>query len=141
MPRHATSGRKGARRTSDRPAGTSRSGKLALVAGRRGGRQLRLRQQLGFTRPQFARLVPISERSLAEIENGKPPGEATSRSLTQLQRLVAALEEVMERRSTGTWLAAPNEAFDGLKPMEVIERGETDRIWSMIYQLRSGAPF
>ena len=42
--------------------------------------------------------------------------------------------------SIGTWLQIPNEAFDGLKPLEVIDRGEIDRLWSMIYDLRSGVP-
>jgi hypothetical protein len=36
------------------------------------------------------------------------------------------------------WLATPNEAFDGLKPLEVIERGEIDRLWNMIFHLESG---
>ena len=31
-------------------------------------------------------------------------------------------------------------AKGGLKPIEVIERGEVDRIWQMIYYLRSGVP-
>lgn len=38
------------------------------------------------------------------------------------------------------WLTAPNDAFDGLKPLEVIERGESDRIWQMIFLMRSGSP-
>lgn len=125
----------------DRSASPSARGGLPLVAGRRGGRQLMIRQRLGFTRPQFARLVPVSERSLAEIEKGKPAGEAVKRSVTQIQRLVTALEEVMERQAVGPWLTTPNEAFGGLKPLEIVERGETDRIWTMIYQLRSGTPF
>ena len=29
-------------------------------------------------------------------------------------------------------------AFDGLKPLEVIERGEIDRLWNMIFYLESG---
>ena len=32
----------------------------------------------------------------------------------------------------------PNAAFDGLKQMEVIERGEIDRLWNMVFELRSG---
>ena len=40
-----------------------------------------------------------------------------------------------------SWLKQANDAFDGLKPIEVIERGEIDRIWSMIFQLRSGNPY
>ena len=31
-------------------------------------------------------------------------------------------------------------AFAGLKPVEVIERGESDRLWEMVYYLRSGVP-
>ncbi|MEX0713900.1 MAG: antitoxin Xre/MbcA/ParS toxin-binding domain-containing protein [Pirellulales bacterium] len=38
------------------------------------------------------------------------------------------------------WLQAPNDAFDGLKPLEVIERGQVDRIWRTIYLLESGVP-
>lgn len=34
----------------------------------------------------------------------------------------------------------PNDAFDRLKPVEVIERGEIDPVWSMIYLPRSGVP-
>jgi hypothetical protein len=38
------------------------------------------------------------------------------------------------------WLETPNEAFDGSTPLQVIERGESDRLWRMIYFLRSGEP-
>jgi hypothetical protein len=32
----------------------------------------------------------------------------------------------------------PNPAFDGLKPLEVIEGGEIERLWTMIFYLESG---
>ena len=51
---------------------------------------------------------------------------------------VNALAEVVEPEMIGEWMKTPNEAFDGLKPLEVIERGEADRIWQMIYEMRSG---
>ena len=40
----------------------------------------------------------------------------------------------------GGCMATPNDAFNGLKPLEVMERGEVDRIWQMIFVLRSGVP-
>jgi hypothetical protein len=46
----------------------------------------------------------------------------------------------MRAEFIGSWLKTPNEAFSGLKPIEVIERGEVDRIWRMIYELESGIP-
>ena len=57
------------------------------------------------------------------------------------EQLFTALEEVVESSAINAWLTTPNEAFDGLKPLDVIERGEIDRIWQMIYQLRSGVAF
>jgi hypothetical protein len=60
--------------------------------------------------------------------------------LHELQRLTGALAEVMREESIGKWLQTANSAFDGLKPVEIIDRGESDRIWSMIYFLRSGVP-
>jgi hypothetical protein len=36
------------------------------------------------------------------------------------------------------WFATPNDAFGGLKPLEVIERGERTRLWDMVYRLQAG---
>jgi hypothetical protein len=60
--------------------------------------------------------------------------------LIELKRLTNALSEVIRQDAIGTWLQAPNQAFDGLKPLEVIHRGESDRLWTMIFFLRSGTP-
>jgi Antitoxin Xre/MbcA/ParS C-terminal toxin-binding domain len=73
-------------------------------------------------------------------EQATMPTESVARRLLELKRLTSALSEVMKKESLGKWLQTPNEAFDGLKPIEVIERGEIDRIWAMIYFLRSGVP-
>ncbi|REJ90781.1 MAG: DUF2384 domain-containing protein [Planctomycetota bacterium] len=80
----------------------------------------------------------MSTRNLASIESGKPPSAAVARQLKELQRVVDALSEVVQQDAIGPWMEQPNDAFDGLKPIEVIERGEVDRIWQMIFYLRSG---
>ena len=51
-----------------------------------------------------------------------------------------ALAEIMPPEHIAEWLDTPNNAFDKLKPLEVIERGEIDRIWRMVFLLRSGVP-
>ncbi len=111
-----------------------------LVAGRR-GQQLAIRHRLQFNRSLFARLIAISERSLASIESGKPAGESATRSIVELKRLVNAMAEVIDPTVLKDWMTAPNEAFGGLKPLELIERGEVDRIWRMIWELKSGMTF
>jgi DNA-binding transcriptional regulator YiaG len=98
------------------------------------------RKGLNLSQPVFARLLPLSVRSLATLESGSPPTEVVTRRLKELKRLVNALSEVMKMDSIGIWLQTPNEAFDELKPLEVIDRGEIDRLWSMIFSLRSGVP-
>lgn len=60
--------------------------------------------------------------------------------LLDLHRVVDALAEVMSAGAIGEWISTPNGAFNLLKPLEVIERGEIDRIWRMIFVLRSGTP-
>jgi len=100
----------------------------------------KLRRQLQLSQLILARLLAISVRSLASLESGGTATEPVARRVTELARLTDALSEVIKEDSIGKWLQNPNDGFDGLKPLEVIERGECDRIWSIIYFLRSGVP-
>jgi hypothetical protein len=59
---------------------------------------------------------------------------------SEMQSLKRALAELINPDAIGPWMDEPNDEFDGLKPSEVIERGEIDRIWALIYDLRSGSP-
>lgn len=100
----------------------------------------KLREKIGLKQPDFARLLGVSVRSLAKLESGQPPASSMTRRLNETQRLISALMESIKEKSLGKWLVTPNQAFDNLKPLEVIERGEPDRIWAMVYFLRSGVP-
>jgi DNA-binding transcriptional regulator YiaG len=100
----------------------------------------RVRQGFGLTRRVFSRLSGFSERAIAEWESGKPPKGSNGQRLAELERLQKALAKVIRPDSVAEWLETPNEKFRGLKPLEVIERGEVDRLWRMIYLLESGTP-
>jgi DNA-binding transcriptional regulator YiaG len=99
-----------------------------------------IRQSLGLTRRVFSRLSHCSERAIADWEGGQSLSTQSRQRMVELKRLQEALSKVVEPCYVGEWLQAPNDAFDGLKPLEVIERGETDRIWRMLYLLESGTP-
>ena len=131
---------KKARRTNSREKQSSQAGTLKLVSSARGGKMLALRSKLKLNRDVFARMLPVSTRSLATIESGEAPSEAVRRGIIELCRIVDALAEVITPETIGQWMTTPSDAFGGLKPLEVIERGEVDRIWQMIFLLRSGAP-
>jgi DNA-binding transcriptional regulator YiaG len=110
----------------------------ASHASRRGSAR-DLRSRLRLNQERFARLIPISTRSLASIELGGTASESVTRRLTEIRRVVDALAEVIDEEALGAWLLEPNQAFGELKPIEVIERGEVDRIWRMVYLMRSGS--
>jgi hypothetical protein len=92
------------------------------------------------TQKLFARACGLSERKLAELEGGAHPRAGQEQRLVELDRLRGSLAQVMRADAIGEWLVAPNPAFGGLKPLEVIERGEVDRLWRMVYELESGVP-
>jgi transcriptional regulator with XRE-family HTH domain len=97
-----------------------------------------LRQKFGLSRKIFSRLTGFSERAIANWESGGKPDEPGLRRIRETEHLQAKLAEVVQSEAIPDWLDAPNDAFDGLKPLEVIERGEVDRLWTMIFYLESG---
>jgi transcriptional regulator with XRE-family HTH domain len=102
---------------------------------------LDLRKKFGITQKTLAQLTSSSQRAVARWEAGEKPGDQTKRTLSELRRLYDGLSGVMKKDFIAEWLSTPNSAFDGLKPVEVIERGESDRIWRMIYYLEAGEAF
>jgi len=82
--------------------------------------------------------MAISERTLAKLERGQELNDSNKKHLSEIERLTEALEKVIDPDAVGRWLQQPNEALGGLKPLELVERGEIDRIWRMIFHLESG---
>jgi len=102
--------------------------------------RLELRDRLQMPRVMFGRVVNVSERTIAKVEAKAEQVEKLRRPYNEVYRLFQALTEVVDPVSLGGWFKSPNDAFDGLKPLEVIERGEIDRLWEMVFRLRSGMP-
>lgn len=100
---------------------------------RGGGPEEIRRQPAGFRtahRLLGAGLGPLGERG--------PAGRPGLRRIRETERFRERLAEVVRAEDIPQWLDTPNDAFGGLKPLEVIERGETDRLWNMIFYLESG---
>ena len=135
---------RGARGTSGRrvPSGriaTSRTSKGARAAPALTSAS-ELRGRLGLTRPVFARLVGVSERTVADWERASTPGASAKRALNELGSVVLACERVMKPESVGPWLVTANESLAGFKPIELIERGETERVLRALFFVEAGIP-
>lgn len=101
----------------------------------------RLRTDYGLSQGLLVRLSGYSPRAIANWESGSKATEPAARKFTELQRLFDAIANLtQDRREVAQWMLEPNEAFDGSTPLQVIERGETDRLWRMIHILESGEP-
>lgn len=129
-------------RTTTKSHGTAakKAAHAALLSKPNGRTAVRkLRQELGLNRKQFARLTAASERAVADWENDQPISPVNQKSLRESERLCRALAKVMKAEHIGEWLDTPNDAFAGLKPLDLVERGEVDRLWRMIFEVESGA--
>ena len=82
----------------------------------------------------------MSVRAIAAAERDQTDVGKLRRPYAEVARLYEALSEVVEPKAIGPWFVTPNEAFGGLKPMELIERGVIDRLWDMVYRLQTGMP-
>ena len=100
-----------------------------------------LREGFGVNQGMMVRLSGYSPRSIISWAKGTKVTRPAAMKFTELNRLFEALADLTQSREEVTaWLETPNEAFEGSTPLQVIERGESDRIWRMIYFLRSGEP-
>jgi DNA-binding transcriptional regulator YiaG len=99
-----------------------------------------VRKRFGVSQSELARLTGHSLRSIVSWESGAAPNKAAVQRLRELKRFQQALACIVRPRAIPRWLNTPNDAFGGLKPLEVIERGEIDRLWRMIIDLGTGIP-
>jgi transcriptional regulator with XRE-family HTH domain len=100
-----------------------------------------IRQRLGLTQADFARLVGLSERTIAGWETGAELKPNSLRRIIEIERLSVELaKDFYSTSELSTWFTSANTGFDGSSPLDVIERGEIDKIWHVLYYLQSGSP-
>lgn len=96
-----------------------------------------LRSNLGVSQSELARVTGYSLRAIAGWESGKPLSDSARKKIIEVGRLSNALSQIVPLAQLGQWMRTPNPAFEGQSPIQVIERGESDRLWRMIVQIDS----
>jgi DNA-binding transcriptional regulator YiaG len=112
--------------------------KQAAPAAKRASLAADVRAKIGVSQKVFSRLTGYSERVIANWEAGDTPDGPGLRRIRETERFRERLAQLVRPEEIPAWLDTPNDAFEGLKPLEVIERGEIDRLWDMIFYLESG---
>jgi transcriptional regulator with XRE-family HTH domain len=98
----------------------------------------KLAKQSGLTLDLLARMLRISRRAVAAWLGGQEPSRSNKVRLIEFGRMYQALSELVEPSAIGPWLEKSNLSLEGSTPLQVIERGESDRIWRIVWQLREG---
>src|SRR5438309_1557702 len=80
-----------------------------------------IRQKFGVSQEELARVTGYSTRSVAGWESGQVVSDSARQKLTETERLRAALAEIIPEDQLGEWLRAPNPAFEGQSPIQVME--------------------
>ncbi len=99
-----------------------------------------VRSGLGVTREFFARMTGFSVRAIAAWETGGALSEAALARIMEMKRLRDALGDRILAGFIPEWLQNPCEGLGGAKPIEILERGETDRLWRVVLLIGSGTP-
>jgi len=92
------------------------------------------------TQNDITRLMGYSAKSIATLATSGQTNAKSERRIEEMTRLFNALSSVMKPEFIGQWLRTKNKNFEGAPPLQIIERGESDRVWRLIYQLETGEP-
>lgn len=89
---------------------------------------------------EIAQLVNTREETISRWRAGKSePQPKTRDSLLQLGWLVSQLAELYEPKEAHLWLFSPHKLLNGERPVDLIQRGDSERVLQIIAQLKDGA--
>jgi DNA-binding transcriptional regulator YiaG len=125
--RRAASGSSAATRKAAAPRRDSRANEMRRIS-----------DKYRLSNEALSRVTGASPRTVSYWNAGTPPQRSSAQKLKEVTRMFDALADIIQAKAIGPWLQQPNVQFEGSTPLQVIERGEGDRIWRMIWQLREG---
>ena len=89
---------------------------------------------------EVAQLLRTTPETISRWRGGKVEPQPRMRdSLLQLEWLIGELAELYSPQDAHLWLFAPHKMLGGERPVDLIERGETERVLQIIAQLKDGA--
>ena len=105
----------------------------------RAGKQISLlAKEAAMNYDMLARALSVSRRSISGWLSGQEPERINRVRINEFGRLVAELHAIIQPEKLKNWWNQPVADFGGSTPLQVLERGETDRIWRMIWETREG---
>src|SRR5437764_13268990 len=90
-----------------------------------------LRHKLDVTQKVMARILSVTERTIIDLEAGRPLSDGIARRVTELDRLQRDLSKVVRSEAIGRWLAEHNDTFEGDAPADLLDKGQVAWLWAV----------
>lgn len=104
-----------------------------------------LRSVLGVSQASIARMLGTTPRTVSRwrtsSSSSAAPRPATAQALRELGRLRWLLETDLGADAARCWIRQPNAAFRGEAPIDLLLRGERDRVLGLVTMLGEGGLF
>ena len=92
------------------------------------------------TAREIAQLLDTTPETISRWRGGKTEPHPKMRdSLLQLEWLVSELAELYRPQQAHLWLFSPHKLLNGERPVDLVRRGQTERVLQVIAQLKDGA--
>lgn len=92
----------------------------------------------GMNYDMLAKALSVSRRSVSGWLAGREPERINRVRINEFGRLIAELRLIVRPERMRSWWNEPASNFGGSTPLQVLERGEADRVWRMIWEIREG---
>ncbi|HEX4202403.1 MAG TPA: hypothetical protein VHY59_12850 [Chthoniobacterales bacterium] len=97
-----------------------------------------LAKEAGMNYDMLAKALSVSRRSVSGWLSGREPERINRVRINEFGRLVTELRTIIQPEKLKSWWNQPASNFGGSTPLQVLERGEADRLWRMIWEIREG---
>ena len=101
-----------------------------------------VRHALGISRDRMGRLLEVTSKTVARLEDqGRLPAQsAAATRLAKLKELVDLGLLVYKPEGFAQFMVAPLPTFGGLNGLQMIERGDIERVYSELASTYEGVP-
>jgi DNA-binding XRE family transcriptional regulator len=101
-----------------------------------------IRQSLGISRDRMGRLLEVTSKTVARLEDQDrlPAQSAAATRLAKLKELADLGLLVYTPEGFVQFMATPLPAFGGLNALQMIERGDIDRVFAELASTYEGVP-
>ena len=102
----------------------------------------RIRQCLGISRDRMARLLEVTSKTVARLEEEErlPAQAAAATRLARLKELADLGLLVYSSEGFALFMATPLPVFGGLTALQLVERGEIERVFAELASTYEGVP-